>query len=240
MVLMNPGVFVSRLTSRTALDLGYRGLIKLDLPHLLWIFVVCSIIGLGIEKVFHYAVYGQWQNRYGLVWGPFSPIYGCGAVLFTLLLNGLWKRSVFLIFFISMVVGCALEYVTGYALQLFLGISAWDYSGSFLSVGGKTSLVYGLMWGVLGIAWIRLLLPLLAKLFKVAPVLLRPAVTGAALLFITVDVATTIAVLDREFQRAKGEPAQNVIARACDEYFPDDWCDKHFENMDMQTENALR
>jgi uncharacterized membrane protein len=229
-----------RAVSRPVSAADHSGLIRLDITHLFWVFVLCSIIGLGIESLFHFVVYGGWQNRYGLVWGPFSPIYGCGAVLFTLILNRFWNRSVILIFLISMVTGCALEYLTGFILESFFGIAAWDYSGSFMSIGGKTSLVYGLMWGVLGVLWIRLLLPPLTQMLERAPLLTRPVVTAVFGLLLAFDVATTVAVLDREFQRARGIPATTAIEQLCDRYFPDEWCEQRFENMAMRTEDALR
>ena len=40
-----------------------------------------------METVFHAIVYGGYESRAGLVWGPFSPIYGVGAVVLTVSLN---------------------------------------------------------------------------------------------------------------------------------------------------------
>jgi uncharacterized membrane protein len=216
------------------------GLIKLDIYHLFWIFVISSIIGLIIETVFYYVLYQEWQNRYGLVWGPFSPIYGCGALLFTLTLNRLWNSNVIGTFFVSMIVGCTLEYLTAIILQSLFGISAWDYSGSLMNIGGKISVVYGLMWGLLGVTWIRLLLPLLNRLLERASLLRRPSVTMIAVLLISFDIATTVVVLDREFQRARGVPAETTLAQICDRYFSDEWCAGRFENMNMNIDHALR
>ena len=60
--------------------------IKLDLYHLVWIFAVCSVLGLVGETVVSYFVDGRWENRAGFLWGPFSPIYGVGGVVMTLAL----------------------------------------------------------------------------------------------------------------------------------------------------------
>lgn len=52
------------------------------------IFLIASILGLVLEMVWMFVMFGIVESRVGLVWGPFSPLYGFGAVLLTMLL---WK-----------------------------------------------------------------------------------------------------------------------------------------------------
>ena len=57
------------------------GFLRIDYFTLFWIFVAGCVFGLVVETVFHAIVYGGYESRAGLVWGPFSPIYGTGAVV---------------------------------------------------------------------------------------------------------------------------------------------------------------
>ena len=62
-------------------DLSGKGYIELNFFNLFWVFLVSSVIGLGIETVYHFILFGEYQDRAGLLFGPFSPIYGFGGVL---------------------------------------------------------------------------------------------------------------------------------------------------------------
>ena len=71
----------------------------LDHLHIGWyqiviVFLLGSICGLLIEEVFMLVRQGLTQNRVGLVWGPFSPLYGLAAVLLTLLSFVMRKHKV--------------------------------------------------------------------------------------------------------------------------------------------------
>ena len=50
------------------------------------IFLISSVLGLLLETVYTLVVFGVLESRVGLIWDPFSPLYGCGAVLLTALL----------------------------------------------------------------------------------------------------------------------------------------------------------
>ena len=71
--------------STTAIPAHEKGAREpLTLYYLVFVFTVCSILGLILETVVSYFVDGRWESRVGFIWGPFSPIYGVGGVLITL------------------------------------------------------------------------------------------------------------------------------------------------------------
>ncbi|MCI7731300.1 putative ABC transporter permease, partial [Enorma burkinafasonensis] len=157
-------------------DLEGKGYIELNFFNLFWVFVVCCILGLIIETVYHFAVVvpGEIQDRAGLLFGPFSPIYGFGAVLMTVALNRFYKANPVIIFVVSAVIGGLFEAATAWFMQVGFGAVAWDYSGSTIFglfpdpiaviFGGRTSALFMCMWGALGFVWIKFCLPWLLKL----------------------------------------------------------------------------
>lgn len=60
-------------------------------------FVIGCIIGTYYEKILNFVKYGTYTDRQGLLYGPFSPIYGVGIAIFILFLGKhndarpLWK-----------------------------------------------------------------------------------------------------------------------------------------------------
>ena len=120
-------------------DLTGKGYISLDFFNLFWLFAIGCVFGLVIETIYHFILFGEYQDRAGFLWGPFSPIYGFGVVIVTVLLNHLWQSNWLLIFCSSAVIGGAFEYFTSWFMQAAFGIRAWDYTGQWLSIDGRTS-----------------------------------------------------------------------------------------------------
>ena len=219
-----------------------KGFIALNFFNLFWIFTVCCVLGLIIETVYHFVVVdpGHYQDRAGLLFGPFSPIYGFGAVLMTVALNRFHDKNVVLIFLVSAVIGGAFEYLTSWFMQFAFGIVAWDYSGTFLSIDGRTNGMFMAMWGVLGVVWIKLCLPWMLKLVNLIPWNWRYAVTSVCAALMIVDGAMTLLSLDCWYQRMAGKPAETAMAQFFDRNFDNEYMQERFQSMSIDPSNATR
>ncbi len=69
-------------------------------------------------------MFGVLESRVGLVWGPFSPLYGVGAVLLTLVLWPLRKAPAWKVFLLSAALGGALEQTAGWSMEHFAHASS--------------------------------------------------------------------------------------------------------------------
>ncbi|WP_225749129.1 putative ABC transporter permease [Paraeggerthella sp. Marseille-Q4926] len=211
------------------------GYLKIDYFTLFWLFVAGSMFGLAVETIFHAIVYGGYESRAGLVWGPFSPIYGMGAVLLTVSLNRFHHSHNLIIFIVSMVLGSAIEYTASWLMEVLWGAIAWDYAGTFGSIGGRTNFAFGVMWGLLGLLWVRSAMPLVKRAFSHvnARTTTAKALTATASVLMALNIAVTVLALDRESQRAQGVPAVTWEQRALDEWFPQPYMQEHFHNMSV-------
>lgn len=201
--------------------------------QLVIIFTVASIGGLVLETVWVRFAMGVWQHRYGMVWGPFSPLYGVGAVLLTACLWKLRKRPVWVIFLVSMLLGTALEQATGMLIDGVLHATSWSYSHLPDAITKYVSLHMSVFWGLLGWAWCRVCLP--EALWLIGEPKRRGELVLVAVLtaFLVLDGLMTVAVTMRKAARDAGVPAANVIEQHIDEYYDDRFVSERFENLEF-------
>jgi uncharacterized membrane protein len=165
--------------------------------------------------------------------GPFSPLYGLGAVLITLAVNPLRGRSVPLQFLVAGLVGGVLEYFAGWFFETRYGIVAWSYIDQPLNFHGHTCVAMMAVWGAVGVVWSLWLLPAAVRLVERIPQNVRKPLTAFALVFIVADSALTLACFDSWFWRTAGYPIENPLQQFCATYFGDDVMAERFGTMSM-------
>ena len=138
--------------STTAIPAHEKGAREpLTLYYLVFVFTVCSILGLILETIVSYFVDGRWESRVGFIWGPFSPIYGVGGVLITLALHRFENASPLVIYAVSAAFGAAFEYFAAWFWESAFGIVAWSYINQPFNIGGKSPrLGIALVWATCG------------------------------------------------------------------------------------------
>ena len=201
--------------------------------QLVWIFMGMSVVGLMGETLQHLVAFGELESRAGFIWGPFSPIYGLAAVLLTMLLEPLQDKGVPLLLAVSAVVGGSLEYFASWAMETFWGVVAWSYLNIPLNFDGRTDVFHCLIWGTIGVLWVKVGLQLCQRIFNRVNTTGAPyrVATAALSIFMALDIAMTIIVLLRADARTDGIPPQNPIEQFCDTAYPTDMLQKRFHNM---------
>jgi len=221
-----------------------EGYIRLDFFNLFWTFMVASFIGLIVEIIFHMVVVepGVYQDRAGLLWGPFSPIYGIGAVLMTIALNRFKDRNIIFIFVVCTIIGGGFEYFVSVFMEVAFGAQAWDYSNEFLGdiFGGRTCLLFASMFGFLGLVWIKLLLPIFLKIFNLIPWKWRYGVTFVVAAFMLVNAVMTLQALDNWGARKAGHVPAPGIEQFYAEHFNDEYMANRFQSMTIDPDKSVR
>ncbi|MCL2749973.1 MAG: putative ABC transporter permease [Coriobacteriia bacterium] len=221
-------------------DESGRGYIKLDFCNIFWIFVICCVIGVLIETVYVVAKDHILMDRAGMLYGPFSPIYGFGALLMTVALNRFYKKPIIFIFFFSALIGGAFEYLVSWLMEFAFGIVAWDYTGTFLSIDGRTNGMYMFFWGLLGCLWIKLALPNVLKLVNLIPWNLRYTATTIFAAAMIVNGVLTVAALDSWFQRLADVESTSALVDFCNKHYDNEFMEHRFQSMSIDPDKATR
>lgn len=228
-----------------------EGYIKLNYFNLFWVFFVCSVLGLILEEVWHMVVVdpGVYQDRAGMLFGPFSPIYGFGAVLMTMALNRFYKKNPLIIFLVSALIGGAFEVFVGWFMQTSFGVVSWSYSHIRLFgmpdpiavlTGGRTCTPFACMWGLGGLIWIKVLLPRLLKLINMIPWKRRYSATVILTAVMLIDGVMTLQSLNYWYQRVNGTVRNIPVAQFYDKHFDNEYMENRFQSMTMSPKDATR
>lgn len=210
------------------------------LAELLLIFAIGSVVGLVGETIASYPADGVWKDRAGLVWGPFSPIYGLGAVLMSVVLAPVRARGPFVQFGVAAVVGAAFEYAAGWFWEAGFGIVAWSYRSHPFDIGGYTCVCMALVWGALGVAWIRAALPWLLGSIRRIPKRVVSAAAALLAAFLAVDIAVTLMAFECWFDRQAGAEGDGPVAAYFAQHYGDDFMAERFQTMSLYAELAQR
>lgn len=101
--------------------------------------------------------HGKFINR-GFLNGPYCPIYGFGMIIVAITLEPL-KENIIILYFGSVVLATALEFITGFILEKIFHQNWWDYSDERFNIKGYICLKFSLLWGIACLIAVRLIHP---------------------------------------------------------------------------------
>lgn len=195
-----------------------------------WIFIAGCYGGFLVETVWCLIKHGYIESRKSLVLGHLSIAYGMGAVLLTLLLVHFQHAKLWKIFVVAFVSGTVTEYICSLGQEICFGTVAWDYSNLPLNINGRVCLLYSLFWGVLGVVWVKAVIPLLKKIFSSVKLPHERIIISAFIVFFVFDCVLSASAAVRMNERAQGVTASNKIEQFLDTYYPDDKMNEIYAN----------
>ncbi|NCB64031.1 MAG: hypothetical protein EOM52_10585 [Clostridia bacterium] len=195
------------------------------------VFFLASFLGAIAETVFMLVTRGVLQNRSGVLWGPFSLVWGLGAVLFTVAFHRFAGKSGAWVFLCGAVMGGVYEYFCSWFQERIFGACFWDYSHLPLNINGRVSVFHCLFWGLAALVWVELLYPVLCALLARLPNRHGRELTWVLTLFMVCNMTVSAAALDRMDERQLGMPASGVIERFLDRRYPDEKLQKIYSNL---------
>ena len=238
--------FADRLTRHiwNRLSRAYPGIEKSDgdrekivfaeglcLDKIVWLFLICAMLGDGIETLYCGLVNGHWMNRSSVLYGPFSFVWGIGAVVLTVALRKMADKSDRYIFVGGFVIGGTYEYLCSVFTELFFGTVFWDYSDMPLNIGGRTNVLFCFFWGLLAVVWVKILYPPLCGYIEKIPPLPGKILTWAVVLVMVCNGLLTSAAMLRYRTRAERPEADGTVEAFLDAQYDDAYMEARWPNM---------
>lgn len=192
-----------------------------------WIFIIGSIFGTLWETFYHFIKFNEIVSRKALIYGPFNPVYGFGALIFIILTN---NKNTVKIFFKGMILGGFCEYTCSLFQEKVFGTIAWNYSSHILNLNGRTSIPIMIFWGLLALLFVKIIYPFLSNKIDKMPKELGSYVTVSLVIFMIFNILISTSACLRQKQRIEGSKANNSIAVFLDKHYPDERLNKIYQN----------
>ena len=164
--------------------------------NLILIFFAFSLVGWCIEVTLKYFEFGRFINR-GFLTGPWLPIYGTGAVLCTVGVQGLapLESGYGTTFVICFVLCGTLEYMTSFVMEKRFHARWWDYSKKPMNLHGRVWIGNLVLFGLGGVLIVHVFDPLLCRLFALISLPVRELTASVLSAVIAADFVMSHFVL---------------------------------------------
>ena len=160
-------------------------------------FIIYSILGFIFETTMKMLLFPDMNN--GFLFGPWIPIYGLGACIIIAIMRFVFNRikvkrlfKVILLFLISTIVLTLLELSGGYLIEWTTGKVFWNYSKLKFNFGHYIALEISLVWGIMSLVTIYVLKPILDKLIKKIPSIIKYLVSFIFLIDFVYTIFTSM------------------------------------------------
>ena len=206
-----------------------RTMPRWDAYDMVYLFAIAGTVGTVYEEVLIALTHGVFENRSGSIITTVNWVYGMGAVIMFLALqraNRPWQHIAY-----GALLGGAVEFTLSLIQQYLLGTRSWDYSGKFLNIGGRTTIPYMLVWGLLCMACMCWLFPPALRLVHRIPEHARHTIAVVLAVIMLIDLSLMVPAIVRYGQRAHGVYFDNPSCRWVARVFDDAFMRSRYPNM---------
>lgn len=201
-------------------------------PKAVFIYLLAGLVGTVWETFWHFVNGRGFVYSNGSIFTPFNLVYGIGGLVIILALRN--RTKVWQVYLIGSIGGGVVEYVLSFLEELVLGTRSWDYSGKFLNINGRTTVIYMAFWGLLCVTVIFLVYRPLDKLLDSIPPKVMMTIAIIMTVIVALDLMVTVGALIRYAARNVGSQPLTYIGTLIDRIFNDDFMARHFPNMQFK------
>lgn len=157
------------------------------------LFFIYSFAGWLMESTGDLIKKKKFVNR-GFLIGPYCPIYGCGVLLITILLQK-YNNDIPLTFLLSILICGTLEYMTSYIMEKIFKARWWDYSTKKFNINGRICLETLIPFGIAGTFIIYIANPFLLKYIEMIPNIVMHVGIGILIFLYIIDLIVSLKII---------------------------------------------
>ena len=174
---------------------------KNNLKRYFLYFIFYSVIGWIYETFLEVVIYRWGYSNRGVLFGPYCPVYGFGALAFILIIYKLIKNAnlktkiimIPVVFLGCMLIATLIELITSYICEVFLGYWPWQtYLNYNINFEGRIALSPSLRFGLGGVIFLYIFQPLFEKFCNLIKERGVNILFYILLIIFSLDVITTI------------------------------------------------
>lgn len=164
-------------------------------------FTLYSVFGWLYEVFLEVVVYRWGFTNRGVLFGPYCPVYGFGALAFIILVYPLIKGRPFrerlrwipAVFLLCMAIATAIELGTSYALEFITGSWPWQtYADYAINFQARIALSPSIRFGIGGVLFLYVLEPLFERLTGRMSARVKTNLSLGILLMFGIDLLQTL------------------------------------------------
>lgn len=138
-------------------------------------FMMYAVFGWLYEVFLEVVIYHWGFSNRGVLFGPYCPVYGFGALSFIFILGNLlknrdWKKKILMIpiiFLGCMIIATFIELIASYLCEFFLGSWPWQtYVDYKINFEGRIALSPSIRFGLGGLLFLYVLQPLFERIIN--------------------------------------------------------------------------
>lgn len=194
------------------------------------IFMIGSVIGYVVEMIVALVQEGHFESRQGVIYGPFTPVYGIGILVYYIFFKIIKTRNKGIVFISSMILGGITEYLCSFVQEKAFGTISWDYSEWLFNINGRTTLIHCTYWGFAGLLYVSFIEPILPKIDEIIKNNKIKVMASTIAVFMAFNITISSLAAIRQNERINNIPPQNSMDIFLDNAYPDEFMDEVFAN----------
>ena len=194
------------------------------------IFMIGSVLGYIVEMIVGLVQNGHFVSRQGLIYGPFTPVYGIGIIVYYIFFNIVKTRDKKKVFIFSFILGGITEYLCSYLQEKIFGTISWDYSEWIFNINGRTTIFHCTYWGIAGLLYVKYIEPIIPKIEEFIKSHKIKIIEASVAIFMLFNITISSMAAIRQKERLDEIPANSSVDIFLDNVYPDEYMDQVFEN----------